>query len=168
MAIYIPPISNYAPFYIQRDIDASAVNIQSVYGVTILSPEYPAKRKVKQPYKNDWKDQSGDDEYNDYLFYEAFTLNLKCVIFTLESTSDSARAELAKQMRNFLNAIAQGEFKIYDDWVKFGFQKVRFDSNSDCDFDAWNTRARLRFNLTLKVNDPITSMKLQNGSIVEG
>ena len=171
MAIYIPPISDYAPFYIQRDLDAAAVNIQTAYGVTILSPEYPAKRKVKEPYKNDWKDQHGDDEYTDHLFYEAFTLTLKCAIFTLESDSDTARAELKRQVRNFQNAIAEGEFKIYDDWTKYGFQKVRvseFREIANGDFCAWNNRCRLIFTLVLKINDPMTNMMLSQGQIVEG
>ena len=171
MAIYIPPISDYAPFYIQRDIDSSAVNIQTVYGVTVMVHEYPSKRKVKQPYKKDWKDQHGDDEYTAQLFYEAFTLNLKCVIFTMESDSDTARAELKAQVRNFQNAIAQGEFKIYDDWTKYGFQKVRVDEFREIgqgDFASWNGRCRLIFNLVLKVNDPITNMVLSSGKIVEG
>ena len=171
MAIYIPPIGDYAPFYIQRSTDSAAVNIQTAYGVTVLSPEYPAKRKVKEPYKNDWKDQHGDDEYTDYLFYEAFTLTFKCAIFTLEADTDTARAELKAQMRNFQNAIAQGEFKIYDAWTKYGFQKVRiseFREISQGDFSAWNNRCRLVFTMVLKVNDPITNMVLQNNQIVEG
>lgn len=171
MAIYVPPISDYAPFYIQRSIDATAVNIQTAYGITIMVHEYPAKRKVKEPYKNDWKDQHGDDEYTDYLFYEAFTITLKCVIFTLESDSSTSRQELKSQLRNFQNAIAQGEFKIYDDWTKFGFQKVRvseFREIGEGNFSNWDGRCRLIFDLVLKVNDPITNMVLSGGSIVEG
>lgn len=170
MAIYVPLLSDYAPFYIQRDTDASAVNIQTVYGVTVMVHEYPSKRKVKEPYKNNWKDQHGDDEYTDHLFYEAFTLNLKCVILTRESDSSTSRAELKKQIRNFQNFIAQGEFKIYDDWTKFGFQKVRvseFREIPDGNFSNWEGRCRLIFDVVLKVNDPITNMTLNNGSIVE-
>lgn len=171
MAIYIPPISDYAPFYIQRDTDATAVNIQTAYGITVMVHEYPSKRKVKQPYKNDWKDQHGDDEYTDHLFYEAFTITAKCVIFTLEQDSDTARAELKKQVRNFQNAIAQGEFRIYDDWTKFGFQKVRIDEFREItqgSFSAWNNRCRLIFDVVLKINDPVTNMVLSEGQIVEG
>lgn len=169
MAIYVPLLSNYAPFYIQRPTDASAVNIQTTYGVTIMVHEYPSKRKVKEPYKNSWKDQHGDDEYTDYLFYEAFNLTLRCVILTKESDSATSRAELKKQIRNFQNFIAQGEFKIWDDWTKFGYQNVRvaeFREIADGNFANWEGRCRLIFDVVLKVNDPITNMKYANGSIV--
>ena len=74
-------------------------------------------------------------------------------------------------MRNFQNAIAQGEFSIYDDWTKFGFRKVRVDEFreiSQGNFSAWNNRARLIFDVVLKVNDPITNMVYSSGNIVEG
>ena len=169
MAIFVPPLRDYAPFYIQRTSDVSAINIQTTYGVTILVGEYPSKRKVKEPYKNNWKDQHGDDEYTTHLFYEAFKLTLKCCILTNESNSSASRSEIKKQIRNFENAIAEGEFKIYDDWTKFGFQKVRIDEFpqiGEGDFDNLDGHCRLVFDVVLKVNDPITDMKFYNGSIV--
>lgn len=165
----IPNISNYAPFYIQRTGDAGAINIQTTYGITVMVHEYPLMRKVKEPYKNDWKDRNGDDEWNTVLKYEAFNLTLKCVIFTLNATAATARAEMKTAVRNFQNAIMNGEFKIWDDWTKFGFQKVRveeFPSISEEDFDELDGHCRLIFDVVLKVNDPITDMVLSNGSIV--
>lgn len=170
MAIYIPPIIGYKPFYIQRDIDAAAVNIQTAYGVTVIVDEYPTKRKVKEPYKVSWKDRHGDDEYCDYLFYEAITLTLRCAIFTREADSETSRTEIMNQITNFENAIAQGEFKTWDDWAKKGFQNVRiseFEQISDGNFSNWDGRCRLVFSMKLKVNDPITRMTMYNGSIVE-
>jgi hypothetical protein len=170
MAIYIPTVRNYAPFYIQREADATAVNIRTTYGVTIMAHEYPSKRKVKQPYSNDWKDRDGDDEWVESLNYEAFTLELKCVIFTRSSNSGASRQEMKAAIRAFENAIRVGEFKIYDDWTKFGFRKVRLDEFpkiSDGDFDEMDGHCRLIFNVSLKVNDPTTDMVLSNNSIVE-
>lgn len=170
MAIFIPLV-NYAPFYIQRETDASAVNIQTRFGVTIITGEYPSKRKVKQPYKNEWKDQHGDDEYTDYLFYEAFNLTLQCCILTNEADSTSSRQELKRQIRNFENFLSEGEFKIYSDWNKFGFRKVRINEFAQIkkgDFDNFDGHCRLIFDMVLKVNDPITNMVYSAGSIVEG
>lgn len=170
MSIFVPSLRDYAPFYIQRATDASAINIQTTYGVTILVHEYPSKRKVKQPYKNDWKDQHGDDEYTTHLYYEAFTLTLKCCILTNESSSSASRAEIKAQVRAFEDAIREGEFKIYDDWTKFGFQKVRIDEFpqiGEGDFDNLDGHCRLIFNVVLKVNDPMTDMVLSSGSIVD-
>ena len=171
MSIFVPPLKSYAPFYIQRDSDASAVNIRTTYGVTILSPEYPSKRKVKQPYKNDWKDQHGDDEYCDYLFYEAFKLTFECIIMTKEANSKTSRQEIKSQVRNFENAISQGEFRIFDDWTEFGFRKVRIDEFPQIakgDFKNKDGHCYLKFKFVLKVNDPVTNMVLSNGKIVEG
>lgn len=171
MSIYVPRLKNWAPFYIQRNTDASAIDIQTQYGVTIKVHEYPSKRKVKQPYKVDWKDQHGDDEYCDYLFYEAFKLTLECVILTKEANSSASRQEIKAQIRNFENAIAQGEFKIYDDYTKFGFRKVRIDEFpqiADDGFKNFDGRCRLIFKMVLKVNDPVTNMVMSNGNIVEG
>ena len=170
MSIFIPSLREYAPFYIQRATDAAAIDIQSAYGVTIQVHEYPSKLKVKQPYKNDWKDRHGDEEYTGHLYYEAFTLNLKCVILTNEADASTSRAELRSQVRAFQAAIGQGEFSIYDDWTKYGFRHVRLDEFpqiSEGDFDNFNGHCRLIFSVILKVNDPATGMQLSSGSIVE-
>lgn len=170
MAIYLPPLKSYAPFYIQRGTDTNAVNIRTAYGVTIMVHEYPSKRRVKEVYKNDWKDRDGDDEWNESLNYEAFTLKTKCVIFTESSNSSTSRQELKNAVRSFQNAIRSGEFKIYDDWTKFGFRKVRLDEFpeiGDGDFDEMDGHCRLIFDITLKVNDPTTEMAFANNQIVE-
>lgn len=170
MAIYIPEVRNYAPFYIQRGTDASAVNIQTAYGVTVMIHEYPSKRKVKATYSNDWKDRDGDDEWTASLNYEAFTLELKCVIFTESASSAAARRELQDAIKAFEDAIKSGEFSIYDDWTKFGFRGVRLDEFpkiSEGDFDEKYGHCRLIFNIVLKVNDPMTEMTLLNNQIVE-
>lgn len=170
MAIYLPPLNSYAPFYIQRGTDTAAINIRTEYGVTIMVHEYPSKRRVKEVYKNDWKDRDGDDEWNESLNYEAFTLKMKCVIFTASSNSSDSRQELKNAVRSFQNAIRSGEFKIYDDWTKFGFRKVRLDEFPDIgdgNFDEMDGHCRLIFDITLKVNDPTTEMTFSNNRIVE-
>ncbi len=167
MAVYIPNISDYAPFYIQRAGDAAAVNVQTAFGVTVLRHEYPMDRQVKQPYKNDWKDRSGADEWNNVLYYEPIEITTECIILSRGTDSATERASLAAAVRTFQNAIANGEFKIFDDWTKFGYQKCRVESFSKGEFDSWNARSRVIFTMKLKVNDPMTVMKMQGGSIVQ-
>ena len=170
MAIYLPNIQGYEPFYIQRATDEAAVNIRSAFGITIKTHEYPSKRKTKEPYKNDWKDRDGDDEWNDVLQYEAITLEIQCVMFTRTANSSSSRQELKTAVMAFENAIRNGEFKIYDSWTKFGFQKVRVDEFpriSEGAFDEMDGHCRLIFSVILKVNDPTTEMTLANNQIVE-
>ena len=166
MAIYIPSIRNYAPFYIKRSTDSLAVNIQTEWGVTIKTHEYPSKRKAKEPYRNDWKDRDGVDEWNDLIFYEPFDYTLECVILTEESDSESSRAELKTRVRAFQNAIRNGAFRTWDAWTNFGFQNVRvseFQQISDDDFSNLDGHCRLIFNMVLRVNDPVTEMRFTNG-----
>jgi len=159
MAIYVPKIKNYAPFYIQKDGDVLATDVQKVFGITILAQKYPLQRKVKTPYKNDFKDKNGDDEYTTYLRYEAFTYTLKGCILTEESTSDAARSAIYAQVIAFQEFLANGSFKFYSDWTKFGFQDVRIDEFAEPDesaFKDFDGHCRLVFSFTVKVNDPAT------------
>ena len=130
--------------------------------------EYPVKRKAKSPYRNDWLDRDGDDEWCDALNYEAFNITLKCVIFTNAASSATSRQELKTAVRAFQNAIKNGEFKIWDDWTKFGFQKVRLDEFPEIDegdFSEKDGHCRLIFSVVLKVNDPTTDMTFSNNQI---
>lgn len=159
MAIYVPKIRNYAPFYIQKDGDALATDIQEVFGITILAQKVPLQRKVKAPYKNEFKDRNGDDEYTTALRYEAFTYTLKGCILTEESTSDAARSAIYAQVVAFQNFLANGSFKFYSAWTKFGFQNVRIDEFPEPDDNAFKNldgHCRLIFSFTVKVNDPAT------------
>lgn len=168
MSIYNPTITGYAPFYIQRGTDATAIDIKTTYGIIIKVHEYPLKLKAKTPYNNDWKDRNGDDEWNSTMHYEAFTLRTQAVVMTNAAASATARAELANAVRAFRTAISQGEFKIWDAWTCFGFQKVRLEEFQQIDegnFDEKDGHCRLIFSFTLKVNDPTTVMRYLNGVI---
>lgn len=169
MAIYIPNIRDYSPFYIQRSTDTNAVNVQTTYGITVKDSGYPMNRKAKAVYKNDWKDRSGDDEWNDQIVYEAFTYTFECVLFTKAASAATARQELKAAVRTFQNAIKDGEFKFYSSWHCFGFQSVRVEEFQDpgsAGFSELDGHCRLIFRFTVKVNDPMTDMKLQNNKIV--
>jgi hypothetical protein len=163
--LYVPHIRDYKPFYIQTGTASSAVDIKTAYKVIIKTHDYPSYRKPKEPYKNDWKDENGDDEYTAQMYYQAFTFKAECVMF---ASGQTARADLTAGVREFMDALS-GEFKTYDEWTGFGFQKVRlseFRMPSEGDFDEMDGYARIIFSVEFKVNDPITKMKLQNGSIV--
>jgi len=168
--LYVPPIrGEYHPFYIQFSGADSAVDIMSTYSVIIKTHDYPSFRKPKEPYKNDWKDENGDDEYTAQMFYEAFTFKAECVMFAKSDDESTAIGDLADGVRAFMDALSEGEFKTYDGWTGFGFQKVRlseFSIPGEGDYDTMDGMSRVIFNVTFKVNDPITKMKLQNGAIV--
>lgn len=170
MAIYIPDIRGYAPFYIQRASDASAIDVQAVYGITVKDSGYPMQRKAKAPYKNSWNDRDGDDEWNNVISYEAFTYTFECAIFSRNANASTARQELKNAVRAFQNAILNGEWKFWSAWSRFGFQKVRIEEFQDpgsAGFSEMDGFCRLIFRFTVKVNDPTTEMTFSNNSIVE-
>ena len=168
--LYVPPIrGEYHPFYVQLNGASSAVDVKSTYYVIIKTHDYPSFRKPKEPYKNDWKDENGDDEYTDQMFFEAFSFKAECVMFARNTTEDEAIADLKNGMLSFMNALSNGEFKTYDGWTGFGFQKVRlgsFNMPSSDDYDTLNGMSRLIFTVEFKVNDPMTMMTLDDGEIV--
>ena len=173
--LYVPPIRDYKPFYIQSGTAQTATDIKDTYSVVVKTHDYPSFRKPKEPYKNNWFDEHGDDEYLAQMYYEAFTFKAECVMF---ASGSGARADLAAGVRAFQNALA-GEFSIYDDWTGFGFKGVRlsqFQMPSDGNFSAFRVKAgsttteytRVIFTVELKVNDPVTRMVYSNGAIVQG
>ena len=164
MAVYIPYIEGYEPFYIHRDADATATNILNTYGVVVKDSGYPMTRKAKEPYKNEWHDRSGDDEWNTTINYEAFTYKLEAAIFvriTNQVTEATARQQLAAAVRAFQDFIKNGEFKFYSAWHCFGFQNVRIDEFPEPEaskFGVCGDLVRVYFSFTVKVNDPLTAM----------
>lgn len=172
--LYVPPIRDYKPFYIQSGTASTATDIKTAYSVVVKTHNYPSFRKPKDPYKNNWFDEHGDDEYLAQMYYEAFTFKAECVMF---ASGSAARADMAAGIRAFQDALS-GEFSIYDEWTGFGFRSVRlsqFQMPSDGDFSVFNVKAgsttteytRLIFTVEFKVNDPVTRMVLSNGSIVQ-
>lgn len=168
--LYVPPIrGEYHPFYVQLSGSNSATDVKTAYSVIIKTHDYPSFRKPKDPYKNDWKDENGDDEYTAQMFYQAFTFKAECVMFAKGLTEDAAIADLKTGMLAFMDALSSAEFKTYDGWTGFGFQKVRlseFRMPGSGDYDTMDGMSRVIFTVEFKVNDPITKMKLQNGAIV--
>lgn len=175
--LYVPPIRDYKPFYIQSGTAQTATDIKDTYSVVVKTHDYPSFRKPKEPYKNNWFDEHGDDEYLAQMYYEAFTFKAECVMF---ASGSGARADLAAGVRAFQNALA-GEFSIYDDWTGFGFKGVRlsqFQMPSEGNFSVFRVRpggsqnddeyTRLIFTVEFKVNDPVTRMVYSNGAIVQG
>ena len=169
MSIYIPKIKNYAPFYMQKVTDSAATDIQQTYGVTIKQHDYPMQLAVKEPYKNEWKDEDGDDEYLGKIFFEAKEISYDCVILVEKSTSDAARTELRTLVDNFQRFVASGELLTFDSYTKFGFTGVRlieFSQISEGNFKELDGKGRVIFTMRLKVDNPLSETELSNGKIV--
>ena len=170
----IPNITDYRPFYIQFQT-GYAQNILDAYKVVVQVHDYPSALKVKEPYKNNWKDRHGDEEYiaPDGLKFEAFTIKVQCAMFSRAASTDTAISELKAGMRAFQMALSKGFMKIYDAYTGYGFKDVRlqeFPQPNEDAYQVWNGSTRLLFSFTLKIHDPVTSMKYNpaNNFIVEG
>ena len=170
--LYVPPISDYLPFYIQFST-GNAIDIKSQYSVVVKAHDYPFSLKVKEPYKNDYKDEHGDDEYigPNGLYMQAFTFKLQCVMFAKANSKQAAISDLNAGIRAFRDALKSGSFKTVDSWTGFGFKDVRLEEFPMPDNDAYDVydgMTRIIFSVVLKVNDPITHMVLSGNNIVEG
>lgn len=164
---YLINISDYKPFYIQTDADATAIDTMREWGLVTKTNPYPALPTPKEPYNNEFKDEDGDDEYNVQLHYEAFTFDVQFFVKAYAVTGKDAVTVLRGQMSAFFDHIRNGEFKVYDSYTGLGRRKVRYAGYEEGEFKARDDWARLIFTVTFKVNDPSTFMRLQDNKITE-
>jgi len=156
---YIPNIKDYKPFYVQNGTDATAWDT-TTYGLVAQTQPFPEGYEVKEPYKNDWKDEHGDDEYVAAMKYKAFEYTVKFYIKAFPSVNPAKSAvEVLNGLRDQFRAkLVPGEFKIWDSWQKKGYQKVRYVKESVDDREVTDAEAWMIFSVTFKVNDPATAM----------
>ena len=177
--MFLPKIINYKPFYIQTSKDEFAIDTMQ-YGLVFKSSPYPIFPKVKSIYKNDWKDENGDDEYigktrikdegEEYIsgiFYEAFTLPITFYAKAFGTEEKSAASLLRQQIMSFFQKISNSEFCIYDSYKDIGYQNVRYESidEQNIQFKAKANWARVIFSINFKINDPVTKIYNNNGKL---
>lgn len=127
----------------------------------MVACDVPVKRvaDMKEPYKNDWPDEDGDEEWTSEPHYEAYEWEL-----TLAARSVWLNLTTA-EIRNFVSWLTAGEFMIWSEHGNIGRQHVRYAGYSDdasmlkrrillggVDRDEWVVTFKVR----LKVNDPVT------------
>jgi len=160
---YVPPIRNYKPFYVQAAGDSTAWDT-CAYGMVAQTQPFLNKCEVKEPYKNDWKDEHGDDEYiPSTLCRKAFEFTVKFYVKTYAVTGNSPQTAISVlngQIADFRAKLLGGEMKVWDSWQETGFQKVRYvkDDADSADREIDGGSARVIFSVTFKVNDPATAM----------
>lgn len=162
---YIPSIHDYKPFYIQTENDATAWDT-TTYGMVAQTQPFPDNCEVKEPYKNDWHDEHGDDEYVVDLYRKAFELTVKFYIKAYAYQGATALSQLQELKTAFRNKLIPGEFKIYDSWQEKGFRGVRFVKDEVEQRDITDEVAWMIFSVTFKVNDPYSNVYMDNNSIV--
>lgn len=153
---------------------------ESIYKWGVWCKDIPFKiiDKVKAPAKRSWYDEHGDDEYisPDGLFLEAYTMKVEFGCKLLKAGHGYASAgmpvnDVRKSVGDFLKYLREsGMMKLYSTYTRIGRQNVRLESVSDN--AKWKTddgNEFLVFEVTFKVNDPLTDFKLNNSenSIIE-
>lgn len=164
---YIPNITGYKPFYIQKDGDAAAIDTAAEWGLVAKSTPYPAMPEPKETYVNDFMDEDGDDEYTAEMHYKSFTFDVEFYVKAYASGASSAADVLRSQIAAFFAHVKEGEFMVYDSYTGLGRRKVRYGNYSEGEggFKARGNWARLIFTVTFKVNDPVSSVVLRDGKL---
>lgn len=166
MAIIKPPmVSTYKDFYIERG-NAGADGLYASLGIVTKTNPTPMMPNAKEPYKNQWKDENGDDEYNGDLNFEAFETEYSFFMKAESDNNGSAVEYINNTFSEALNWLARGQFKFYDAYTGLGFQEVRYVGYETESFVERNGTARIIFKIKVKVNDPHTLMTLSNGHII--
>lgn len=161
--VYVPTIINYMPFYIQTDGDDIAIDTRE-WGMVAKTNPFPVLPTPKEPYKNNWMDEDGDDEYNASMFYEAFEFDVQ---FYIKTIGDNAESALLSQIESFFSKIREGEFMIYDSYTGIGRKNVRYAGFNSDEYKRREGWARAIFTIKFKVNDPITRVEMSDGKLIE-
>lgn len=162
MAVVKSLWSGYRPFLIQGASDTSAKDSLAEWGLIVKSFPFKVLSDPKEPYKNDWHDEDGDDEYNAQMFYEAYEISADFLM------SAQTSEEMVLSLRTFFDYIRNGEFKIFDTYTGIGRQKVRYAGYSESAY-KWREGhiCYAQFSLRLKVNDPVTFIYNNSGVLEE-
>lgn len=159
-------IRDYQNLYFQAEGDASAWTEGTYHLVAQVQP-YQDNAEVKEPYKNTWFDEDGDEEYTDQMFRKAFEFQVKFFVKATAASDATAMSEIVAQRNAFRERLIEsGSFKFYDDWNKSGFRSVRFVKDETDERHIDNGSAWMIFTVTFKVNDP-NAVALSNGSLVD-
>lgn len=178
MAIANPIIANYKPFYIQFG-NGNAKDTLQEWGFIAKTNPFPALPNPKDPYKNEWLDENGDEEFVAQMRYQSFEFTVDFYIraqttVVLGAVTETAESVVRTSMSNFFNAVKNGDFKIYDSYTGLGRQNVRYAGFEEDKFvsrrvdgaDRSQDWAMCIFKIKFKVNDPVKFCKLVNGQIV--
>ena len=111
--IHIPDIVNYKPFFIQREGDAVASDTTE-WGLVAKVNPYPLLPTPKEPFKNEWMDENGDDEWVESMHYQSIEFSVSFYIKAYDSDEGTAEQVIRERVDQFFSVIRQGEFSVYD------------------------------------------------------
>lgn len=144
------------PTWVQKNTDA-AKNINTEWGIITKSVPFNPFPDLKEVFKRDWPDVSGDQEYLPPIpKFKAYEIDVSFVYIGGFNTAGD-------KIRQFCEYIVGPEFSFYDEYTGNGFR---------CRFVSYNNNAFYRrdedlveFSLKLKINNPLSYVVLSNGSL---
>ncbi|MBQ3023346.1 MAG: hypothetical protein IJD91_08510 [Clostridia bacterium] len=164
--IIVPYIADYKPFFIQTESDTVARDTTE-WGLIAKVNPYPLLPNPKEPFKNEWPDEHGDDEWCEKIYYKPIEFTVSFYIKAQDSPEGSAEEVLRNKIEDFFSFIREKEFMVFDSYNGIGRRKVRYAGYHEDSFTRKRNWARAIFQISFKVNDPITRMVMYNGAIVE-
>lgn len=145
--------------YVQKLTDggteAQVKELGADFGFYGMEIPFTIATEAKEPSRNDWMDEDGDDEYlpSDGLKLQAFEIELKLAYKGEKATANTKIEALLDYLTGRDGTGAS--FKIYSTYTRKGYNAVRFASLGD---DAELVRSDdgdiLVITVRLKVNDP--------------
>lgn len=166
-------MSRWQNFFLQRmgtDEESQPYPVyESVSHFGIFCKEIPFKLfgNVKEPAKQSWYDEDGDDEYisDEGLRLESYSMKVEFGCKKVAGNDIAKYGTAVDDVRNkvgtFLNYLKLGQFKLYSSYTRIGRQNVRLESVSDsAKWKSDNNTEYLIFEVTFKVNDPSTDITL--------
>lgn len=135
----------------------------ATWGVWCKDIPFKILDKVKAPAKRTWNDEHGDDEYvpSTGLYVEAYTMKVEFGCKKMAGVS-SVRSSVG----TFLTYLREsGMMKMYSSYTGIGRKDVRLESVGDsAKWKSEDGQEFLIFDVTFKVNDPVTDVTLGSSS----
>lgn len=166
-------MAKWRNFYIRKKGVGSIVypTYESVsqWGVWCKDIPFIIFGKVKEPAKNSWFDEHGDDEYipSDGLNLESYTMKVEFGCKKMRSITDGdVNIDEVTDVRNKVNSFLQylrtsGMLDVYSTHTRIGRTNVRLVEVSDsAKWKSDGDEEYLVFSVVFKVNDPITDVVL--------
>lgn len=168
-------MAKWQNFYLQKMGTDGSNNAYPVcesvatWGIFCKEIPFALAGSVKEPAKNEWYDEHGDEEHipSTGLYMKAYDMTVKFGCKAIAAGSHDADvfnvtvASVRANVAAFLEYLrSSGMMNMYSSYTGVGRQKVRLDSYSDGEWINDNGIMMLVFDIKFKVNDPITEITL--------
>lgn len=166
---------SYAKLYIQKKNAATAYETVETFGVWAMEVPFRIAGEVKDLSVNDWKDESGDEEYLPAeLPMKAYDMTIKFGYKGAKGTGRQHLAAFFNYLRGkswILNGVTHNgdgtELMMYYELSGIGRQGMRLKSISDnAEYVVDDDMEAVMPEVTFKVNDPDTDVTLSDGKLM--